>query len=95
MKPSKAVLAGAAVAGLLTGSLAMRAYAASTPQAMPASPYTRWLTLRRPFQNTRAKVRMTARVRAVARLRAKIPAKAREAAQPTELSRLHTGSRTS
>jgi hypothetical protein len=30
MKPSKAVIAGAAVAGLLTGSLAMRAYAAST-----------------------------------------------------------------
>ncbi len=31
MKPSKAVIAGAAVAGLLTGSLAVRAYAASTP----------------------------------------------------------------
>ncbi len=31
MKPSKAVIAGAAVAGLLTGSLAARAYAASTP----------------------------------------------------------------
>ena len=30
MKPSKAVIAGAAVAGLLTGSLAARAYAAST-----------------------------------------------------------------
>ena len=30
MKPSKAVIAGAAVAGLLTGSLAVRAYAAST-----------------------------------------------------------------
>ena len=32
MKPSKAVIAGAAVAGLLTGSLAVRSYAASTPQ---------------------------------------------------------------
>ena len=31
MKPSKAVIASAAVAGLLTGSLAVRAYAASTP----------------------------------------------------------------
>ena len=30
MKPSKAVIAGAAVAGLLTGSLAVRAYAATT-----------------------------------------------------------------
>jgi hypothetical protein len=30
MKPPKAVIAGAAVAGLLTGSLAVRAYAAST-----------------------------------------------------------------
>ena len=29
MKPSKAVMAGAAVAGLLTGSFAVRAYAAS------------------------------------------------------------------
>jgi hypothetical protein len=31
MKPSKAVIASAAVAGLLSGSLAVRAYAASTP----------------------------------------------------------------
>jgi hypothetical protein len=30
MKPSRAVIAGAAVAGLLTGSFAVRAYAAST-----------------------------------------------------------------
>ena len=30
MKPSKAVIAGAAVAGLLTGSLAVRAYAATS-----------------------------------------------------------------
>jgi len=30
MKPSKAVIAGAAVAGLITGSLAARTYAAST-----------------------------------------------------------------
>ena len=30
MKPSKAVITGAAVAGLLTGSLTMRTYAAST-----------------------------------------------------------------
>ena len=31
MKPSKALIAGAAVAGLLSGSLAVRTYAASTP----------------------------------------------------------------
>ena len=31
MKPSKAVIAGAAVAGLLSGSLAVRTYDASTP----------------------------------------------------------------
>jgi hypothetical protein len=30
IRPSKAVIAGAAVAGLLTGSFAVRAYAAST-----------------------------------------------------------------
>jgi len=30
IRPSKAVIAGAAVAGLLTGPVAMRAYAAST-----------------------------------------------------------------
>jgi|SRR6516162_6583629 len=30
MKPSKSVIAGAAVAGLLTGSLTIRAYAVST-----------------------------------------------------------------
>jgi len=30
IKPSKAVIAGAAVAGLMTGSFAVRAYAAST-----------------------------------------------------------------
>ena len=31
MKPSKAVIAGAAVAGLLSGSLPVRTYATSTP----------------------------------------------------------------
>ena len=30
IRPSKAVIAGAAVAGLMTGSFAIRAYAAST-----------------------------------------------------------------
>jgi len=30
IRPSKAIIAGAAVAGLLTGSVAVRAYAAST-----------------------------------------------------------------
>jgi hypothetical protein len=31
IKPSKAVIAGAAIAGLMTGSLAVRSYAASIP----------------------------------------------------------------
>ncbi len=38
MKPSKAVIAGAAVAGLLTGSLAARTYAASTSTSTSHSP---------------------------------------------------------
>jgi hypothetical protein len=38
MKPSKAVIAGAAVAGLLTGSLAARTYAASRPPSTSHSP---------------------------------------------------------
>ena len=37
MKPSKAVIAGAAVAGLLSGSLAVRTYAASTPSHVGVS----------------------------------------------------------
>jgi len=40
MKPSKAVIAGAAVAGLLTGSLAVRAYAASTSSHAGVSLHT-------------------------------------------------------
>jgi hypothetical protein len=35
IKPSKAVVAGAAIAGLLTGSVAARAYAASTAPTKP------------------------------------------------------------
>src|SRR5215472_13144067 len=57
--------------------------------AMPASPSTLWLTLRRRYQNTRAKDRTSVRARADARAeaaQAKTPAKAREAAQPTEAS---------
>jgi hypothetical protein len=37
MKPSKAVIAGAAVAGLLTGSVAARTYAASTSHNLGVS----------------------------------------------------------
>ena len=40
MKPSKAVIAGAAVAGLLTGSFAVRAYAASTSSHAGVSLHT-------------------------------------------------------
>lgn len=37
MKPSKAIIAGAAVAGLLTGSAAVRAHAGSPPPTPPAT----------------------------------------------------------
>src|SRR5215471_4391319 len=61
--------------------------------AMPASPFTRWPTLRRRYPNTRAKVRTSVRARVDARAeaaQAKTPAKAREVAQPTEASRLNS-----
>src|SRR4029077_10573182 len=60
------------------------------PRARPAiraSPSGRWLTLKSRYQNTRAKVKTTARARAVARIRVKTRAKEREAARPTEASR--------
>jgi len=40
MKPSKAVIAGAAIAGLLTGSMAVRAYAVNTSSRPSISPGT-------------------------------------------------------
>src|SRR5260370_41614981 len=60
------------------------------PRARPAiraSASGRWLTLKSRYQNTRAKVKTTARARAVARIRVKTRAKEREAARPTEASR--------
>src|SRR6516164_2398794 len=68
-----------------------RALPARALPAMPASPSTLWLTLKRRYPNTRAKVRTSVRVRVGARAeaaQAKTPAKAREVAQPTEASRL-------
>ena len=56
-------------------------------QPSGASPSRRWLTLKSRYQNTRAKVKTTARARAVARILVKTRAKEREAAQPTEASR--------
>src|SRR6516225_11896072 len=70
-----------------------RALPARALPAMPASPSTLWLTLRRRYPNTRAKVRTSVRVRADARAeaaQAKTPAKPREVAQPTEASRLNS-----
>src|ERR1700747_602500 len=55
-----------------------------TPRTLPSGP---WLTLKSRYQNTRAKVKTTARARAVARILVKTRAKEREAAQPTEASR--------
>src|SRR6202030_3448600 len=60
------------------------------PRARPTIrtlPSGRWLTLKSRYQNTRAKVKTTARARAVARIRVKTRAKEREAALPTEASR--------
>jgi hypothetical protein len=64
IKPSKAVIAGAAVAGLLTGSFAVRAYAAST-SGHAGVLSRRWRTLKR--ANMGAKARTNVRARAGAR----------------------------
>src|SRR6516164_8908246 len=74
-----------------------RALPARALPAMPASPSTLWLTLRRRYPNTRAKVRTSVRARADARAevaQAKTPAKAREVAQPTEASRINNSNQT-
>ena len=94
MKPSKAVIAGAAVAGLLTGSLAVRAYAASTSGHAGVSLQTMADAEKAKHA---CKGKTTARARAVARSDGganKTPAKAREAAQPTEASRLNSNNQT-
>ena len=91
IKPSKAMIAGAAVAGLLTGSFAVRAYAAGASGHAGVSLQT-MAELKR--ANMRAKVRTSVRVRADARpvtagAKRRIPAKARVVVQPTELSHLN------
>ena len=53
MKPSKAVIAGAAVAGLLSGSLALRTYAASTPSHAGVSLQTMAEAEKKPASQTR------------------------------------------
>ena len=58
MKPSKAVIAGAAVAGLFTGSMAARAYAAST-SSHPGVSLQTMADVKNRYQNTRAKVKTT------------------------------------
>ena len=90
IRPSKAVIAGAAVAGLLTGSFAVRAYAASTLRIL-ASPSKPWLMPKR--VNTRAKAKTIVRAKAVARpatlvAKARTLAKAREVAPRTEANHL-------
>ena len=85
MKPSKAVIAGAAVAGLLTGSFTARTYATSTSHNPGVSLQTMADPEKTPFPNTRAKDSTTARARAVARTGAKTTAKEKEVARPTAL----------
>jgi hypothetical protein len=76
-------MAGAAVAGLLTGSFAVRTYAASVSTVVGSSSTT-WLTSIK--ANTLAKVRTIVKDRAVAipvitAAKAKTPAKARAVAR--------------
>jgi hypothetical protein len=90
MKPSKAVIAGAAVAGLLTGSFAVRAYAASTSVHAGVSLQTvadAEKALPKHACKGQNECKGQGGARAVA-AQAKTPAKVREVAQPTEASRL-------
>ena len=85
IRPSKAVIAGAAVAGLLTGSFAVRAYAASTMTTMPVSRCRPWQMPKK--VNMGAKARTNVKGRAAVRpvtmaARRRTPAKAREVALP-------------
>src|SRR5260370_15299951 len=90
IRPSKAVIAGAAVAGLLTGSVAVRAYAVTTL----SNPGISLQTMADAEKvNTRAKAKTIVRAKAVARpatlaATARTLAKAREAAQLTEAKHL-------
>src|SRR5260370_25491870 len=63
-------------------------------QAIQASRARRWQRKKSRCQNTRAKDRTTVRARAVARIGAKTTAKAKEAAQPTEASRINSRNQT-
>src|SRR5260370_42484775 len=62
--------------------------------AIQASRSRRWQRKKSRCQNTRAKDRTTVRARAVARIGAKTTAKAKEAAQPTEASRINSRNQT-
>jgi hypothetical protein len=89
IRPSKAVIAGAAVAGLLTGSVAVRAYAASTS----GNPGVSLQTMADAEKGKHAckgqnDCKGQGDVRPVTMdAKARTPAKAREAARPTEVNR--------
>ena len=84
IRPSKAVIAGAAVAGLLTGSFAMRAYAASTTSTKAGVAVQTMADAERASTDAKAKtnvkakaaarpVTMAARLRTPARVKAGAP----------------------
>ena len=88
MKPSKAVIAGAAVAGLLTGSLAARTYAASTSHNPGVSLQT-MADAQKALPKHACKGQNECKGQGGCKSgggQAKTPAKAREVAQPTEAS---------
>ncbi len=91
MKPSKVIIAGAAVAGLLSGSAAVRANATTT-SSHPGVSLQTMADEKSRYQNTCARDRMTARARAGARTGEKTTARAKEAAQPTEASLINSRS---
>ena len=86
MKPSKALIAGAAVAGLLSGSLAVRAYAASTSNHPGVSLQT-MADAQKPLPKHACKGQNDCKGQGGGRILVKTRAKEREAAQPTEASR--------
>jgi hypothetical protein len=88
IKSSKAVIAGAAVAGLLAGSMAVRTYAASASTKAGAHSEARQTMKRESILvegKTNVRAKADARV-ATTVARAKTPAKAKAVAPPTEAS---------
>ena len=94
IKPSKTIIAGAAVAGLLTGSFAVRSYASAF--GVGKAPPSRCKT-RNKKVNTHVRDKIHVRVRADAKpvttaAKVKTPARARAVVPPTAANRSHSNS---